>query len=287
MSFLDFGSDSVYQGAVTGADGWVFPNDMKIVGAQGYVAVNGTDRIDVIDLVGRTVSHSIPFPSGRGPGFLAVGGDTLYVANYDGSVCLVALGMDSVVGTVEHVVGFPGGIAIAGGKVFVSDIGLYPEQGRWVRVLRPGAPIGRDSVRVENSPGAVTEQSGSIFVVCTGTSRLYRIDPETLLLEDSLQLGGYLSDMAGDGESLYVLGADSVAKVEDNPLSIISSGLIRRTAGSFFYALGVRRPEGTIYVSNIMTLGGSGRVEVYHADGSQARVPFPVGVFPGAFAFRP
>lgn len=287
MSFLDFDSDSVYQGAVAGADGWVFPNDMKIVGNRGYVAVNGTDRVDVVDLVGRSVSRSIPFPSGRGPGFLAVGGDTLYVASYDGSVSLVALAMDSIVATVEHVVGFPGGIAVAGSKVFITDIGLYPEQGRWVQVLRPGAPMGRDSVRVENSPGAMTEQGGALFVVCTGTSRVYRIDPLSLALSDSLQLGGYLSDLAGDGESLYVLGADSVAKVEDNPLSVISSGLIRRSAGSYFYALAVRRPQGTIYVSNIMTLGGSGRVELYHADGSQARAPFPAGVFPGAFAFRP
>jgi hypothetical protein len=209
------------------------------------------------------------------------------VANYDGSVSLIDLRTDSLVATIGAVVGFPGGIVWSAGKVFISDIGLYPDAGRWVKVLQLGSTIAVDSVRVENAPGPLLEQGGAVFVACTGTSMIYRIDPVGLALEDSLQLSTFVSDFAADGEALYVLGSDSVAKLEDNPLSLISSALISRLAGSYFYALAVQRTPGVIFVSTIMSPGGSGRVESYLTDGRVARQPFPVGIFPGAFAFRP
>lgn len=286
MTFYDLVADTAYQDAVAGATGWVFPNDIAIVGARGYVAVNGADKLDVLDALTRHVVRSIAFPAGSGPGFLAVAGDTLYVANYDGTVSFVDLRTDSLVGTVGPVVGFPGGIATAGGKVFISDIGRYPVAGRLVKVLRPGSPVVIDSIGVGSAPGPLVALGGGLFVACTGSSTVYHVNQGTLALVDSLQLSAYIADCATDGEYLYVLGSDSVAKVEDTPLSLISSALIRRAEGSYFYALSVMRPEGVLYVSNIMSPGGAGRIESYHADGSQARPPFPAGVFPGAFGFR-
>ena len=287
VSFYDLGRDTVYQNAIPGADGWVFPNDMKTFGTRGYVAVNGADKIDIVDIASQTITGSIAFPHFSGPEFMAAMGETLYVANFDGSVTAVDLRADTLLRTVPGVVGFPGGIACLEGKVFVSDVGLYPSVGTAVKVLLPGSSSVSASISVDNAPGPLVVIGGKLAVVCTGTSRLYRVDPGTFGIIDSLQLGMYLSDCATDGEYLYVLGSDSVAKVEDNPLSLINSGLIRRAAGSYFYAIGVERPAGVIYVSNILAAGGSGRVESYRTDGTVRRPPFPVGVFPGAFAFRP
>ncbi len=286
VSFYDLQRDSVYQNAVAGSDGWVFPNDMKIIANKGYVTVNGTDRIYVVDIAGQSILKSITFPHFSGPEFMAAWGETLYVANFDGSVSLVDLRADTLLGTIPGVVGFPGGIVCAAGKVFVSDIGLYPKIGNVVKVLQPGSVSVHDSVTVENAPGAIVQLGNGVFVVCTGTSRIYRIDSGTLVLSDSLQLSAYPSDCVTDGEFLYVLGSDSVAKVDDNPLTLINSGLIRRAVGSYFYALGIERPANVLYVSNILAAGGSGRVESYRTDGTLRRAPFPVGVFPGAFAFR-
>lgn len=286
-SFYDLDADTVYHNAIEGSGSWVFPNDMKVVGSKGYVAVNGSDRIDVIDIPAQTVLGSIAFPQYTGPGFLAVSGETLWVANYDGSVSIVDLRADTLVAKIPGVVGFPGGIAVAGGRVFVSDIGLFPAAGTWVHALRPGSPIERDSVHVENAPGPLVEMGGKIIVVCTGTSMVYRIDPATLGLVDSVQLDSYVSDCASDGEFLYVLSADSIAKLDDNPLTILYSSLVGRSGGSYFYALAVQRPQGILFVSNVVSGGGSGRVESYYADGTVYRPPFPVGIFPGAFAFRP
>src|ERR1041385_4230459 len=291
LSYYDTELDSIFNNVVGPAQSWVFPNDMKIVHSKGYVTVNGLDRIDVIDVSINQVIHSIVFPQYTGPGFLATGtvtvsGAELYTANYNGTVSTIDGSIDSLRSTSPAVVGFTGGIAYSGGKVFISDIGLYPTAGTLVKVLSATTGAVIDSVTVNNAPGALAVINGKVFVVCTGTSKIYQINTGTDALEDSIQLSGYYSDMTTDGQSLYVLSSDSVTKVAPGPLRVVQSSVVKRTNGIYFYSLAVDETNGDIHVSNIISSGGSGEVEIYSAAGVLKRQPLSVGVFPGAFAFK-
>lgn len=61
LSYYDKLKNSMSNNIVGVAQQWVFPNDMKIVGGKGYVAVNGLDRVDVVDLSNSHVTRSIQF----------------------------------------------------------------------------------------------------------------------------------------------------------------------------------------------------------------------------------
>lgn len=269
-----------------------------VVNEGGFSGGGSLSRYDiehdlmVNDIINSTqLIRSIMFPQYTGPGFLARGifvGSIglLYTANYNGTVSIIDGSVDSLLSTSTQIVGFPGGIAYANGKLFVSDAGLYPTAGTSVKIVNGlnGALV--DSVTVNNAPGALTVLNGKVFVLCTGTSKIYQIDAATPTLEDSIQLSGYYSDMTTDGEALYAMSSDSVTKISVGPFQVVQSALVKRTEGNYFYTLGVDNVSGDIYVSNITTAGGSGQLEIYSSAGVLKRSALPVGVFPGAIVFK-
>jgi DNA-binding beta-propeller fold protein YncE len=294
LSFYDEQRDTIFNGIPEGGTDWVFPNDMKIVGGRGYVAVNGSDRVDVLDPGSNRIVRSIHTPPFTGPGYLAVSGSALFVANYNGTLSVIATGNDSLRQTTARIVTFPGGIASAGGKVFVSDYGTYVNgqfaPGHYVKVVVGASVQLADSIRTSDAPGAMAVLNGKLFVVCGGTQSvrpwLYQLDPGTDRAEDSIRLSGAVSDIATDGRDLFVLSTSGVAKLADRPLRVIQSPFISRGGGLYFYALGVNESNGEIYLTNIVSPGGSGRLEIYSSLGIAKRLPLPAGIFPGAFAFK-
>ena len=147
-----------------------------------------------------------------------------------------------------------------------------------------------DSVRVGDAPGAMTVMSGKLFVVCAGSTtaqpRIYQIDPNVDRAEDSLQIPGSVSDLANDGRYLYVLSSNGVGRFAVQPLRTLQNPYITRTNGSYFYSLAVDGSSGEIYVTNVLSAGGSGELEIYTSMGAQKRPAMPVGIFPGALCFR-
>src|SRR5689334_22809989 len=47
LSYYDALRDTMYLDLI--ASDWIFPNDLKIAAGKGYLAVDGSDRVDVID----------------------------------------------------------------------------------------------------------------------------------------------------------------------------------------------------------------------------------------------
>ena len=294
LSYYDKQRDSMFNSIIGASSNWTFPNDMILLGGKGYVAVNGSDRVDVLDPRSQSITKSIQFPQFSGPGYLAADGSTLFVANYNGSVSIVTAGIDTLRTTTPAVVRFPGGIAFANGNVFVSDYGTYVNNqfvpGHYVKMFNPSLAQVTDSVRVGDAPGSMTIMSGKLFVVCVGSAtaqpRLYQIDPTVDRAEDSLQLSGSVSDLANDGRYLYVLSSNGVGRFDLQPLRTLQNPYITRTNGNYFYSLAIDGSSGEIYVTNVVSTGGSGELEIYTPTGIRKRPVMPVGIFPGALCFR-
>jgi|GEM_PF-5905792 len=286
LSYYDKLKNSISNNIVGVAQQWIFPNDMKIVGGKGYVAVNGLDRIDVVDLASSQVTRSIQFSPSSGPGFLTWGDSLIEVANYNGTMSVVNTRNDSLIWTSQTIVGFPGGIISVGNKIFISDVGSYPSVGSTVKVLDVISRTVIDSIRTPGGPGSMTVMNGKLFVVCTDSARIFQIDPVTDLTEDSIQLSGYLGDIVSNNGLLFVLNSDSVSEISVGPLHVMHGGLVKRTDGLYFYALGIDDTNGDLYVSNITSSGGAGEIEIFTSSGFLKVQHFPVGIFPGAFAFR-
>ena len=286
LSYYDKIKNSMSNNIVGFAQQWIFPNDMKIVGGKGYVAVNGLDRIDVVDLTNSQVTRSIRFSPSSGPGFLTWNDSLIGVANYNGTVSIVNAKIDSLLWTSSSIVGFPGGIISVGNKIFISDVGSYPSVGTAVKVLDITSRTVIDSIRTPGGPGSMTMMNGKLFVVCTNASKIIQIDPVTDMLEDSLQLSGYLGDIVSSNGLLYVLSSDSISEISVNPLHVQQSAFVKRSDGLYFYALGIDVTNGDLYVSNVTSSGGAGEIKIFTSSGISKVQPLPVGIFPGAFAFR-
>ncbi|HMD13218.1 MAG TPA: hypothetical protein VKI62_01190, partial [Bacteroidota bacterium] len=183
LSYYDKLKNSMSNNIVGVAQQWIFPNDMKIIGGKGYVAINGLDRIDVINLTSSQVIRSISLsPSSGGPEFLTSSDSMMYVVNSNGSLSIVNMINDSLIWTSQSIVAFPGGIMSVENKIFISDVGSYPSVGTTVKVLDITSRTIIDSVRTPGGPGSMTVMNGKLFVVCTNASKIIQIDPGTDML---------------------------------------------------------------------------------------------------------
>ena len=162
--------------------------------------------------------------------------------------------------------------------------------GHFIKVIDAASMQLVDSIRVSDAPGALTALAGRLFAICVGAGsvspKIFQIDPGDNGIEDSLQITGSVSDIATDGHSLFVLSSSFVSKYGVGPLRPLAPGFIGRATGIFFYALAIDASTGDIYVSNIISTGGSGQVEIYSPLGLSKRLPVASGIFPGAFAFK-
>jgi len=267
---------------------WLFPNDISIVGERGYVAVNGSGRIDVLDLAGDSIMGTVAaVPAASGPGYLVHAGAMLYAANYDGTVSAIDLNRDSVAAVSAPVVGFPGGFVRASGRLFVSDLGAWPDTGRWVRVVDPANLVVTDSILLGGAPAGMTVWGDRLFVATSVSMQVFEINSATLEVLDTARLSGPPGDIVTDGSFLYVMTPDGVDRISLAGFDPDSSRFIARAAGLFYYALGIDPSAGELIVSNIVSPGGSGVVEVYDFSGVPLGSAIPAGIFPGAFASIP
>ncbi len=189
-------------------------------------------------------------------------------------------------------VSFPGGIAFAAGRVFVSDVG-YVNPNNVIKIVDTASFTILDSLRVGRSPGMMANSSsGILYVVCaenySSPGKIYALNTTSNIVFDSTTVGVGPSDIAIRAQSMYVLHSDRVMKLTAIPLAVVDTAFIRLTPaeGLNFYALAIDPQYGDLYVSRIVNQGGNGEVAIYASGGGLLRQPFPVGIFPGAFAFK-
>ncbi len=269
---------------------------MVLRGSRGYIVVNNSNAIEVIDLTNNLSAGTISTGPGTSPRRLAFVNDSVALVTnlYDNSVGIVDLSRGIVTGTVP-VGANPDGIAIVAGKAFVANSGFG--SGATVTVLDCAAlpPAVLTTLTVGAYPSGVRmAASGRVYVVCGGSygdysnpgddtpASIYVIDPVSVAVVDSLPVGGHAFDIAVnmvDGLG-YVATTDSVIRFDTK---------VDRRLGLFlpgnFYAAGVEEVSGDVYLADPKNYTQPGTVEVYSATG-QLRTSFDVGIIPGWFAFK-
>lgn len=285
LGFLDPATGTITQDLVANADAWLFPTDIVILDGKIYVALSGNDRIDVVDPASDSVTGTIPFPRGMGPGHLAAEGGWLYCAHYDGSVSRIDPASDTIAALATGVVGFPGDILAAGGRIFVSDYGAWPDTGSRIVALDPLTLAVEGYVDAPGGPASMAAAGGMIFAGSGFRPLIRRIDPATLAAGDSCLLAAVPGDLAADDAHLYALTVDAVVRIPLASFAADSAPFIRRAAGLYHYALGHDPASGEFALSTVTGGGGAGQVSLHAGNGAAAVPPAPSGVFPGAFAW--
>lgn len=293
VTFYNITRDSVVGTVVGTSANWITPNDGKVVNNRLYVAVTGSDKIEILNAETFQSEGSIQFPAGTtSPALLyVVDSVKTFVACYDrqtydkGYVVEVNLVQKLVVRVSAQVIVFPGGISVVGNRVYVSDMGSFSIPNNKIKVLDAATLTILDSITVGVGPGMIVRGTGdTLYVVTSG--KVYAINTTVNTVIDSTTVGESPTDIVLRGQALYVLHSDRVMKLRANPLSVEDTAFIMLSGGLYFYALGVSPINGDLYVSRVVNQGGNGEVLIYTTEGALRRPAFAVGLFPGAFVFK-
>ncbi len=166
-------------------------------------------RIDPqFDAIDRTVR--IPTVVPGGPGAVAAGGSTVWVAPNSGQLT----GLDSVTGRVVHRVdpnSGPTGIGVGAGAVWVTDA----DADNVTRVDPTGAV---SSLAVGYGPSAVAVGAGGVWVADSGDDAVVRIDPDTRAVTTTIPVGQAPAGVAIGAGSVWVAnsGDGTVTRIDPN-----------------------------------------------------------------------
>jgi Domain of unknown function (DUF5074) len=296
LSYYDITSGTVFQRVFFSVNHKMLgdvANSMCTRGGTGYVVVDGSAKVEIMDLRTNASAGTIDIGAGLSPRQLAFVNDTLALVTclYDASVRLVNVRSRSLVQRIP-VGPNPEGIAIAEGKAFVANSGLG--LGTTLSVVDLSTFTVSATLTIGDNPVAVAvDADGMIAVVCVGfyndfgdpnddtPARLKIVDPFTATVVDSILIGGHAYKIGIDPDGLaYVPSTDSVLVVDTRLRQVV-----RTFVQGAFYGIVVDRVSGDVYLSDAKDFQQPGTVSVYSRSG-QLKTQFGVGVIPGAFAFK-
>ena len=295
LSYYDLERFQLYNDVFTSVNGRNLgdvANQMVIHGDRGFIVINNSDRVEVIDIQSNISVGTISTGSGTSPWQIVFADDTIgmVTALYDNSVLLLGIRSMSVIGRVP-VGSNPEGIAVAAGRAFVANSGLG--SGSTVTVIDIASRKAIKTMSVGDNPaGVVPSPDGMIYVVCAGyydfsnpsndtPAKLKIIDPLSLSVVDSLFLG--------DHASTFAVSRDGWGYVPTSSKVLAIDTRARRVVGTFvsgsYYGVGVEDVSGDVYLTDPKNYVLPGEVAIFAANG-QFRTKFGTGVIPGSIAFK-
>ena len=263
-------------------------NSMVIRGGRGYIVVNNSNTVEVIDVSNHSSVGTINVGTGRSPRQMVFLNDSTaaVTALYDDAVILLNL---RTLTTAERIpVGpNPDGIALDGRKAFVANSGLG--SGHTVSVIDLDLLAAVRTIDVPTNPYEVHRTGeGLIYVLCAGTflpptpASIVVLDPVTERLIDTIALGAQAFRMGmGTGGRAYVPLGDSVLTLNTREHRV--EGTLTR--GMAFYGVAVDTASHIVYLSDAGNFTQAGSVHLV-AESGLPITTFVAGVIPGWFAFK-
>ncbi len=295
LSYYDLVSFHVYNDVFTAVNGKNLGDvaqGMTIRGSSGYVVVNNSRKIEIIDLATNLNTGTISTGTGSSPGQMVFVNDTLALVTdlYANALLVLNIPARRVTGAIP-VGPNPAGIAIAGGKAYVSNSGFG--SGRTVSVVSlQSLSVVRTLTVADYPAGVEITPSGAVYVVCTGSydftnpandtpARIMVIDPSSDVVTDSIYIGGHATDIG--------IGVDGIGYVPSTTEVFRVDTRVHRVTGVFkeapYFAVGVEAASGDVYLADPKNFIQPGTVSVFAPNG-QLRTQFDVGLIPGGFAFK-
>ena len=297
LSYYDIANGQVYQDVfarINGRNLGDVGNAIVVRSTLGYVVVNNSHKIEIIDLATCVSQGTITFAAGTGPRQMAFVNDSIaLVTGYNnGEVLVLNVRSRNVQQTIAVGSG-PEGITIAGGKAFVAISGFG--SGRGVAVIDIASLAVLQTVEVGDNPYEVQWISDDVvYILCVGfyndfndpnddtPAKVYAMNTSTLGILDSVLIGDHAFKLAVGTGRCYVPVLDSVKAIDTQTHAYAETVV----SGTFFYGIGADPVSGDILLGDPRTYTVPGAVRIYSSTGT-LRSQFDVGLIPGSFAFKP
>ena len=151
-----------------------------------------------------------------------------------------------------------------------------------------------ENITVSDGPaGMVLDSNGKLWVVCVGgfgstNGYLYRINPETLQIEDDITITGIpgvdIAVTPDGGNIIYTVGT-SVFSLPINATEEATEPSFEATDVTSLYTLSVEPETGNIYVGDAPSFTAIGKVYIYSPDGTKI-TSFDAGIGPAEIVFK-
>lgn len=293
VSFYSYDSVNIYNDLFSKVNGRPLgdvPNSMKLYGANAYIVVNNSGKIEVVD---KTTMESVAtitdLISPRNIYF--VNKDLAYVTSlYSDSVAIINVRTNSISGYInlrrssEAIVAFEN-------FAFVSNwVG-----GDELMVVNTTTNMVVDSVKVAVEPESmVLDKNNMLWVLCNGGwarqnfAELIKIDTRTRRIEKRMvfpdkNTSPSCLNIDGNGETLYYLDG-GVRKMNITSLSLPSSAFIPE-GSHYFYKFGVNPVNGDIFITDAKDFQQKG-VVMYHNSAGELISTLNADIIPGLMCFK-
>lgn len=258
---------------------------MTVVGGLGYIVVNNSGKIEVVNMTDFSQVASI---SGLiSPRYmLPLGDGRAYVTDlYAEAITIIDLNSNTITGTIA-LPGWTEQLALADGKVFVCNY----DSSR-VEVIDPATDTKTGHIAVQGGPSQIViDANAKLWVsgakkIGGNEASLNRIDPQNRSLELSIPLTNSATNLtiSADGKTLYFLQNG----VKQMPItdSQVPADVVIAANGRTLYGLGLNVNASEIYVSDALDYNQKGLIYRYNAADYTVIDSFKAGIIPGTFLF--
>ena len=196
-------------------------NDIKIYGSRLYIVVNGSNKVEVLDVKTAKKLGQIDIPNCR---YITFNKNKAYVTAYQGYVAVIDTAF-FVVNTKINVGQQPEEMAIVGEKLYVANSGgyNYPNYERTVSVIDLNTNTELKKIDVDiNLHRLKADQYGDIYVTSRGDygivpSNLYVIDTKTDAVKKKFNVAA--SEICIDKDFAYIYSVEWSNVTSSNTIS--------------------------------------------------------------------
>lgn len=288
------------------ADMGLYAQSMAFKSGEGYIVINGSGKILVVDDLSFIKKDSIMgFASPRY--MLPVNDSIAYVTDWytDESIVVVNMKSRSIVKKLPNGNKGPERLLKVGNKVFVVNQGIYEfptgfKADSTVTVIDPETHTISGSITLSAEPSSLqVDKNGFLWVLCAGIpdydnpangtpAWLHRVDPSSQLVLNSFQIGGnedHPFHLVVDYTRNYLAYAydNKVFKFHIDSLSLPEAPFIEVNAS---YSIAIDPVKNVLYVSDPKNYSQNGEVFRYDFSTGASVGSVEGGITPGNFYFR-
>ena len=260
---------------------------MTIIDSLGFIVVNNSNKIEVIDMNTWLSIKSIDMPTGYSPRYLADGGNgKAYVTNlYANNVSVINLPTLEIETSID-VGANPEEITISGNKAYVANSG--GGDGNTVTVIDLLSNQVVNSIQVGDNPNFIKKDTdGYLHVLCWGSwtkgssGGIYAIDPVNDTVMDSLIIEGYSSKLCiGKEDTGYFINDGNILSFSTATYEITNDSLITGA----FYGLAFDSVSEHLLALDAKDYAQNGSLMIYDLEGNLLNT-YDVGIIPGNVTF--
>lgn len=253
-------------------------NSMFIFNSKGYIAVDASNKIEVITLDGKSYGLLDLGPQASPREIFILDGNRGFVTSFSKN-SVIEFDPKSLTITREIPVGkFPEGIIYKDSKLFVANSNLG--KGSTISVIDIISNSVIKTIDVGINPRSIQlSNDGKVVVGCSGDffdsnaiSGFYFIDPSTLTLVDSIKLKYHPQDFViNKNNSLFFINDLGVGRINLTSKlvdTVFIQGMQINDIYGIPYALTFDELNQTLYVSNPKDFTQNGEVKSFDTSGS-------------------